>query len=231
MTRLVIFDCDGTLVDSQHLIAAAMVATFESIGLQPPPTERVRRVVGLRLDEAIARLLPESHVGQAEALSETYKTAFQGLRADPATPQDPLFPAARETLHALVEAGYLLGIATGKSRRGLRLTLERHGLAALFVTLQTADDAPGKPDPAMVLQAMEEVGARPAETMVIGDTVFDMKMAENAGVQALGVAWGYHEPAELLEAGASGLIGHFNELPPRLGALRVAQGGRGVNGG
>ncbi len=227
MTRLIVFDCDGTLVDSQHLIAAAMVETFATVGLAAPSTEVVRRVVGLRLDEAIARLLPDSLIGQAEALSETYKTAFHRLRADPAMPQDPLFPAARETLRALAEAGYLLGIATGKSRRGLRLTLERHGLAGLFVTLQTANDAPGKPDPAMVRQAMEEAGAAPHETLVIGDTVFDMKMAANAGVRALGVAWGYHEPAELIEAGALGLVERFDELPARLGALRAAGAGGG----
>lgn len=230
MTRLVIFDCDGTLVDSQHLIAAAMAETFATIGLAAPPTAVVRRVVGLRLDEAIARLLPERHVEHAAALAETYKAAFQRLRADPATPQDPLFPAARETLRALAEADYLLGVATGKSRRGLRVTLERHGLADLFVTVQTADDAPGKPDPTMVRQAMDEAGARPHETIVIGDTVFDMIMAANAGVRALGVRWGYHEPRELLEAGALGLVERFDELPARLGALS-AVAGEGGNGG
>lgn len=230
MTRLVIFDCDGTLVDSQHLIAAAMVETFAAVGLAAPPTEVVRRVVGLRLDEAIARLLPESHVERAEALAETYKAAFHRLRADPATPQDPLYPAARETLTALAASDYLLGVATGKSRRGLRLTLERHGLADLFVTLQTADDAPGKPDPTMVRQAMVEAGVAPHETVVIGDTVFDMLMAANAGVRALGVAWGYHEPAELKEAGALGLIERFDELPAQLGRLRANAGGGGYGG-
>lgn len=220
MTRLVIFDCDGTLVDSQNLIAAAMAETFTSIGLEGPPTEVVRRVIGLRLDEAIARLLPQSHVDQALALAETYKVAFHRLRADPTTLADPLYPAARETLCRLAESNYLLGVATGKSRRGLGVTLERHGLTDLFVTLQTADDAPGKPDPTMVRQAMNEADAAPHETIVIGDTVFDMVMAANAGVRALGVSWGYHEPAELLAAGALGLVERFDDLPARLDALR-----------
>ncbi len=225
MTRFIVFDCDGTLVDSQHLIAAAMAETFVSIGLDAPPTEVVRRVVGLRLDEAIARLLPQSHVDQALSLAETYKGAFHRLRADPASLPDPLYPAVRETLCRLAESNYLLGVATGKSRRGLSVTLERHRLSDLFITLQTADDAPGKPDPTMVHQAMNEAGAAPHETIVIGDTVFDMMMAKNAGVRALGVAWGYHEPAELLAAGALGLVERFDELPTRLGALRAEGGG------
>ncbi|MGD9535956.1 MAG: HAD-IA family hydrolase [Alphaproteobacteria bacterium] len=230
MTRLVIFDCDGTIVDSQHLIHAAMVETFETAGLIAPPNEVVRRVVGLRLDEAIARLLPEGDAHRAEAMAEAYKASFQRLRSDPATPQDTLYPSAYETIAALARNGYLLGVATGKSRRGLRVTLERHGLIDFFVTLQTVDDAPGKPDPAMVRQAMAEAGAAPHETVVIGDTVFDMMMAANAGVRALGVAWGYHEPEELRAAGAIALVGHFAELPGSLARWQTMEA-EGIDAG
>jgi phosphoglycolate phosphatase len=229
MTKLVVFDCDGTIVDSQHLIHAAMVETFGSAGLPLPSNAMVRRVVGLRLDEAIGRLLPEGQRRDAEALAKTYKASFLRLRSDPSMPQDTLYPAARETIAALAAEGYLLGVATGKSRRGLQVTLERHGLAEYFVTLQTVDDAPGKPDPTMVRQAMAQAGAEPHESVVIGDTVFDMVMARDAGVNAFGVSWGYHEPEELLSAGAIELLRQFGDLPSSLERLR-ASSREGANG-
>lgn len=227
MIRLVLFDCDGTLVDSQHLIAAAMAETFRTIALEPPTTAAVRRVVGLSLEEAIARLLPERRRSEAKALSARYKAIYQTLKSDPAVPQDELFDGAREALHALSRADYLLGVATGKSRRGLVSTLERHGLREYFITLQTADDAPGKPDPTMALQAIAEAGVEPDETIVIGDTVFDVLMARAAGARALGVSWGYHEPHELEQAGAVSLLDRFDQVPERvasLGATRVVNG-------
>lgn len=230
MTRLVIFDCDGTIVDSQHLICAAMAEAFADAGLPAPSSGLVRRVVGLRLDEAIARLLPASEVGRAEALAEAYKACFLRLRNDPAAPQDTLYPAARETIAALARGDYLLGVATGKSRRGLQVTLERHGLIHFFVTLQTVDDAPGKPDPTMVRRAMAEAGAAAHETVVIGDTVFDMMMAANAGVRALGAGWGYHEPDELIAAGAAEMVQHFADLPKSLARWR-AMSAEGVDAG
>ncbi|MBM3482617.1 MAG: HAD-IA family hydrolase [Alphaproteobacteria bacterium] len=223
MIRLVLFDCDGTLVDSQHLISAAMAETFRAVDLEAPPIAAVRRVVGLSLEEAITRLLPEARRDEAPILSVRYKENYFRLKSDPEVPQDELFDGARETLHALHRANFLLGVATGKSRRGLRATLERHGLAGLFVTLQTADDAPGKPDPTMALQAMTEAGVEPGETVVIGDTVFDIMMARHAGADALGVSWGYHDPHELAQAGAIGLLERFHELPPRLASLNNMQ--------
>lgn len=223
MIRLVLFDCDGTLVDSQHLISAAMAETFTSIDLAAPSIAAVRRVVGLSLEEAIARLLPEPRRDEATALSARYKENYFRLKSDPKVPQDELFDGAREALQTLHRENYLLGVATGKSRRGLRATLERHGLADLFVTLQTADDAPGKPDPTMALQAMTEAGVAPQETVVIGDTVFDVMMARQAGAGALGVSWGYHDPHELTQAGAIGLLERFDEVPARLASLNNAQ--------
>lgn len=216
---LVIFDCDGTLVDSQYVIVAAMQAAWRAQGREDlPPAEAVRRQVGLPLVEAVARLLP----GVAEAdhvrLAESYKTAFFELRQRP-DHHEPLFPGATEALDALEAADWLLGVATGKSRRGLIATLERHGLAQRFVTLKTADDAPGKPAPDMVLQAMHEAGADPRATLVVGDTVFDIEMARNAGVAALGVAWGYHQPEELLAYGAESVVDCFAELPDAISRI------------
>jgi phosphoglycolate phosphatase len=165
----------------------------------------VRRIVGLPLVEGIALLHPDGSGADHAALADCYKQAFLALR-ERGPEDEPLFPGVREAVEQLNRAGVLLGIATGKGRRGLSVTLSRHGLMEFFVTRQTADDAPGKPHPGMLLQAMAETGAGPAETVMVGDTTFDMIMARNAGVSAVGAAWGYHEPEELHEAGAGAVI-------------------------
>lgn len=204
--KLVVFDCDGTLVDSQHSIVACMESAWRAFGLAALPTAAsVRRVVGLPLVESIARLHPGGTGADHAALADCYKQAFVALRRG-GPEEEPLFPGVRETVERLSRAGILLGIATGKGRRGLSVTLSRHDLMEFFVTRQTADDAPGKPHPGMLLQAMAETGAGPEETVMVGDTTFDMMMARNAGVPAVGAAWGYHEPEELHEAGAGAII-------------------------
>ncbi len=218
MVRLIVFDCDGTLVDSQHAIIEAMRRAFAARDLAPPSGASVRRIVGLSLPLAMAALHPEGDEEQHAGLVAAYREAFMALRAHPSH-REPLFSGAREAIEALDAAGYLLGIATGKSRRGLRATLDRTGLAARFVTLQTADDAPSKPHPAMLERAMEEAGAMPAETVLVGDTTFDMEMARAAGARALGVGWGYHEPGELLASGAAAVVASFSELVETIGEI------------
>ncbi len=220
--RLAVFDCDGTLVDSQHAIVAAMAAAWRVEGLEPPEARAVRRVVGLPLAEAIARLLPQGEAGDFERLSRQYKAAFSELRRRP-DHEEPLYPGATEALDALDSRGYLLGIATGKSRRGLAATLERHALAGRFATLQTGDDGPGKPNPEMLLRAMAETGAGADDTVMIGDTSFDMLMARSAGAVAVGVSWGYHDSGELVDTGAQLVIESFEELPSVLDALDEGQ--------
>lgn len=133
---------------------------------------------------------------------------------------EPLYPGAREAIAAIASApDTLLGIVTGKSRRGVDAILALHGLAPFFSIIRTADDSPSKPHPGMVLEAMAETGADPAATVVIGDTTFDMEMARAAGARAIGVAWGYHPPAALAAAGAERTLVRFDEVPGAVAAL------------
>ena len=200
--KLVIFDCDGTIADSQHAIHRAMQMAFGTLGLTAPPRERVRTVVGLSLVEAIARLLVETERDKAPMLAECYKRAFAELRTRP-NHQEPLFPGLADLISRLhAHKDVLLGIATGKSTRGVERLLKNEGLHHCFTTLQTADHHPSKPHPSMILTAMAETGADPRRTVMIGDTTFDMEMARAAGVGAIGVAWGYHAPEHLQESGA-----------------------------
>lgn len=209
--RLVLFDCDGTLVDSQHHIVAAMHSAFAACDLALPEAEAIRRTVGLPLPVAIEHLLPPGGPAVGTVVA-AYSAAAVAQRLDP-DHREPLFPGLVETLDRLEAAGFLLGIATGKARRGLDFTLATHRLTGRFVTLQTNDVvAAGKPAPDMVLQAMAETGAVPASTIVVGDTTYDMEMAANAGVPAIGVAWGYHHETVLAESGAVSIINSFHEL-------------------
>jgi phosphoglycolate phosphatase len=209
--RLVVFDCDGTLVDSQHGIVAAAEAAWRVHGLPVPDPSAVRQVVGLNLDEAIAVLQPDADAHLLGRLVEAYKQAFFTLRSRP-DHHEPLYPGIAELLAALDRPEILLGIATGKNMRGLRATLARHDLAGRFVTLQTPDTCRGKPHPEMVERALAETGVTAMTTYVIGDTTYDMQMAYNAGVAGIGVGWGYHVPAALLAAGARQVIDHPLDL-------------------
>lgn len=218
MNRLAIFDCDGTLVDSQANICLAMETCFADAGLEAPPRERTRRVVGLSLIEAMQAMLPDAEPHVHVGLAEDYKSAFHRLRGNGLV-DEPLFEGVAELIDALDGDGWLLGVATGKSDRGLALCLDHHGIAPRFVTLQTADRHPSKPHPSMIEQAIADAGASPETTAMIGDTSYDMAMARAAGVTAIGVAWGYHEREELLDAGAhfiverpQDIIAHLKEI-------------------
>lgn len=211
MTRLVIFDCDGTLVDSQVAICTAMESAFAAAGLPPPDRNRVRRIVGLSLPQALALLAPDATEDERLRVLEAYKASFRSARSEGVL-EEPLYPGLDALLRRLSAGGSALGVATGKSDRGLIACLTRHGVRNLFVTLQTADRHPSKPHPAMLEAALFEAGIGADEAVMVGDTVFDIDMARAAGVRAVGVAWGYHEPAELLEAGACGVAESAEEL-------------------
>ncbi len=195
--RLVIFDVDGTLVDSQDEIVAAMTLAFQSEGMTMPDKATVLSIVGLSLAEAFAVLCPQSDVQQRDRLVEAYKGAFLELRGQ-SKEMGPLFPGAMDALDLLRGQDHtLLAVATGKSRRGLDKVLERHGLTGVFHSEQVADHHPSKPNPSMILTALNETGIAPRKAVMLGDTTFDMDMARAAGIKKIGVSWGYH-PADTL---------------------------------
>lgn len=214
--RLVIFDVDGTLVDSQQDIVAAMSAAFEGVGLAVPSRLQILGIVGLSLDVAMARLAPGLDRDIHDRMVQGYKDAYMSLRATAGAAQSsPLYPGARAAIdHLRTIPEVVLGVATGKSRRGLDKLIEAHGLEEVFVTQQVADFHPSKPHPSMLFQAMAETGIPAADAVMIGDTSFDMDMAASAGVCGLGVGWGYHPVASL--SSAHRILADFAELPVAL---------------
>ncbi|MEQ3670088.1 HAD-IA family hydrolase [Pseudophaeobacter sp.] len=211
--RLILFDVDGTLADSQDAIAAAMRFAFEGQGLVVPARAEILSIVGLSLPLAMDQLAP-SHPSEVRAqLVAGYKQAYMDKRLAQGAGHSPLFPGAAEVLaqlHAVPE--YLLGVATGKSQRGLDALIAAHGLDC-FVTRQVADHHPSKPHPSMILTALAETGVEPADAVMIGDTSFDIDMGRAAGVRTIAVDWGYHPAAEL---GADHIISSFDQLAPLL---------------
>jgi phosphoglycolate phosphatase len=209
--RLIVFDCDGTLVDSQHVIVAAAERAFRRHGLEPPSAPAVQAAIGLSLELAIAAWRPETGVAERKLLADAYRAAWRALREDEGV-HEPLFPGTLATLIELDRQGHLLAIATGKSRPGLLSVLEHHGLLSMFVSLQTADRHPSKPHPGMLEAAMRETGSAPGETLMVGDTSYDMVMARSAGVGAIGVGWGYHPVDHLIANGAAAVLERFEDL-------------------
>lgn len=211
MSRLVVFDCDGTLVDGQAAICQTMEAAFASTGLVAPERNMVRRMVGLSLPYALRELAPDASDEQRHAVVEAYKTGFRDLRLSGAL-REPLYDGIARLIDELSGEGWQLAVATGKSDRGLHACLDTHGIRHRFVSLQTADRHPSKPHPAMLEAALFEAAVQPGDAVMIGDTSFDMEMAVAAGVRAIGVAWGYHEAHELRAAGAVAVAQTAEEL-------------------
>ncbi|NNC72324.1 MAG: HAD-IA family hydrolase [Sphingomonadaceae bacterium] len=218
MNKLAIFDCDGTLVDSQGPIFDAMEHAFAASSLTPPSREATRRITGLSLFEAMRSLHPHGEETHHVRMVEDFKNAFQELRRTTDV-HEPLYDGIVDILDALDGAGWLLGVATGKSDRGLNFVLGNHGLTERFVTLHTADRHPSKPHPSMIEACITDAGAAPETAAMIGDTSFDMTMAKAAGIMAIGVSWGYHGPDELREAGADIVIDHPSDIAPALKEL------------
>ena len=212
--KLVVFDVDGTLVDSQGDILASMTAAFAAAGLPAPSRATVLGIVGLSLPVAMEALAPDEDAPTHARMVEAYKECYTRLRATGGASSSPLYPGIGALLGRLrARDDLLLGVATGKSRRGLTALIDSLNLGGTFVTTQVADDHPSKPNPAMLLACLSETGVAARDAVMIGDTAFDMQMACDAGVRAIGVDWGYHHPQELVAAGAEFVA----ETPAELG--------------
>lgn len=212
--KLVLFDCDGTLVDSGHLIHEVMVRTFRHFELEEPQAASTHSIIGLTLDSAIARMRGLDVVdAQATAMMAHYKSIFAATRLE-AGFQEPLYPGIDDVIAELArQEDLILGAVTGKSRRGLNLVCETHGWTETFFVARTADDCPSKPHPAMVLECCDTTGISPADTIVIGDSIYDMEMAKAAGAHALGVSWGYGAIEDLKRAGADRIADATTDIP------------------
>ncbi len=213
--RLAVFDCDGTLVDGQADVCWAMARAFTRAGLPAPTDHAVRRIVGLSLPAAVRALAPSLSDEQNHAVTEFYRSSFRARREEGLL-DEPLYDGIADLLRDLHAGGWSLAVATGKSDRGLAACLASHGIADLFVSLQTADRHPSKPHPAMLEAALLEAGALPGQAVMIGDTSFDMAMARSIKVAAIGVEWGYHQPAELIASGAARVVATAADLAAAL---------------
>jgi phosphoglycolate phosphatase len=217
--KLVIFDMDGTLIDTQALICEHMANTFLGRGLAAPTDAQSRQVIGLSLPITMQRLAKTDDAELIEQLVEDYKSHYRASLVTEGH-REGLYPGALETLHQLhAMPDVVLGIATGKGLKGVDRLLELHGLTQHFVTLQTPDNNPSKPHPSMVLTAMREAGATPAQTIMIGDTTFDIEMGVAAKAKTIGVTWGYHEPRDLVAAGADVMIDRYDQMVDAINQL------------
>ncbi|MEA3638845.1 MAG: HAD-IA family hydrolase [Lamprobacter sp.] len=193
--ELIVFDWDGTLMDSEARIVASMQAAFADIGRPSPPAAAVRAVIGLGLEEAMLRLPGVSSDEDLSEIIARYRHHYLSANATPT----PLFEGAMALIEALHQRGQLLAVATGKSRRGLDQALDQTGLRPWFHATRCAEETLSKPHPGMLHELMDELGAKPANTLMIGDTDYDVLMAHNAGVRALAVSYGTQSAARLLE--------------------------------
>ena len=221
--RLIVFDWDGTLMDSEARIVASMQAAVGEAGLAPLPTEQVRDIIGLGLLEAVQTLLPAQAPDTHGRVVGHYRRHYLRSQGTPT----PLFPGAAAVIRELTRRDYLLAVATGKSRRGLDRSLHDTGMTSYFHATRCADEAFSKPHPEMLLQIMDELGTMPEETLMIGDTEYDMQLAANAGAHALAVGYGVHSRDRLLQHKPLDCLGDVREIPAWLSetserALRIA---------
>ena len=210
---LITFDWDGTLVDSEAGIVDSLTRALADLDLPPLPRTKLRDVIGLGLPEAVRRLLPGARPDLVERFIERYRLHYLSPERAPTR----LFPGVRETLESLVEAGYLLAVATGKSRRGLERSMEETGCADLFLATRCADECFSKPHPQMLLELMDFAGAGPEETLMVGDTEYDLQMAANAGARALAVTYGVHGRERLRLHRPLGFLERIADILPWLG--------------
>lgn len=206
--QLLVFDWDGTLMDSEAKIVRCLAAAAVDVGLPVPAESAIRHIIGLGLTEALDTLFPGVDRPRHQALVDSYREHF--LHKDQT--ETPLFPGVDQGLAELTERGFLLAVATGKARRGLDRVLDQTGTRQWFVTTRCADECHSKPHPRMVEEILDFTGTAPARTLVVGDTVYDMEMARNARVAGLAVSYGVHAREQLLASGALGCLDSFAEV-------------------
>jgi phosphoglycolate phosphatase len=204
---LIVFDWDGTVMDSTAIIAGSIQAACRDLNLTVPSDDAARYVIGMGLVDALRHAVPDANESMYEPLAARYRHHFLAQDAS-----IPLFDGARETIIELHENGYWLAVATGKNRNGLNRVLASSEMGKYFHATRTADQTFSKPHPAMLLEIMDELGLEANKVLMVGDTTHDLQMAINAGVDAVGVTHGAH-PSELLsELKPLALVSDFHEL-------------------
>lgn len=216
--RFVAFDLDGTLIDSAATIVANVIACWQACGFPEPAPEDVKRIIGLPWEESVKALLPGAGAAEFASIKAYHEEVRQGVRPRPPRSESP-FPGALETLARLEQHDYLIGLVTSRSNHRLSELLEAQGFGGKFVTLKTPDMGPGKPNPHLLIEAMDELGVARDRTVMVGDTTFDVLMARNAGASAVGVSWGVHSVEDLTAAGAHRIADAFDDLPSMVEAL------------
>ncbi len=207
--ELLVFDWDGTLMDSESRIVNCMRSAITDLGLALPTDSSISNIIGLGLKEAICMLFPAADEALVEEVKGRYRHHFLFENRTPM----PLFSGAKEVLHALKAEGYLLAVATGKGRPGLDKALNNTGLDKVFHTTRCADEAFSKPHPDMLLQILDELGVEATDALMIGDTEYDMQMANSAGTAALAVSYGVHSTERLLQHEPQGCLAAISEVP------------------
>lgn len=205
--QLLVFDWDGTLVDSAQAIVESLQGACIDLGFEPPTDDRARHIIGLGLIDALRSSIPHVPESEYRRIVECYRVRFLAQDANL-----QLFPGVRAGLEVLLSRGYMLGIATGKSRRGLERALDSAGIRSCFVAFRCADEGFSKPHPGMLEAVMSELAVTPEQTLMIGDTTHDLQMADNAGVRAVAVSYGAHPKPQLVAARPYGCVDSPAEL-------------------
>ncbi len=216
--RLIIFDCDGTLVDSQKSIMNAIVTAWEGFGLNPPKLSSVLQVIGLTIQDSVRVLEPNLNENDYGKLEKEFYSAFVNLN-EQAKIEEELFPNVVETLNVLNDDKSYLAVLTGKGKLGLQNTFKNKNIGEYFISTKTSDCGPGKPNPQTMNELIAELGVEKENVVMIGDTTHDILTAKNAGVKSIGVSFGYHSVSELVNAGADEIVDDFSNLPSVIDTL------------
>ena len=216
--RLAAFDLDGTLLDSANSIVSGVMACWEACGYPRPDPDQVKKIIGLPWDESVRLLMPGAGDAEFAEIRAYHEAVFRGERPRPSR-EENLFPGVVQMLDAVEETGYLLAIITSRSGNRLFELLESQNIHKRFVSLKTTDNGPGKPNPFLMLQTLDETGVDKQDAIMVGDTTFDVQMARNAGTSAIGVTWGVHQASELRDAGAHHIAKSMEEILPFMDRL------------